>query len=586
MITQIQSLGKYHRALLGTLLGITIVSFVFFGAWSDAGGRAREKRYLGVNLNDERAREPYWDLAILSNLLRGRAETIEHFILLLHLADNAQIPAPTGNALHDEVVKLFGSEDALAKTLPTLTDNARRHLGVRDNATATARLERFFANTSRIQKLTDTLRGPGFALPYEATLQWRLENTKWEIETANLPSTTFNPQINPTDADLATYFEQNKETFRTPPVVTASYALFAPTAADAKDVPADTDDATLRAFLFNNDKTLNIPGLDLTRLDDQFKTRRPDFLRAWRDARIRDNLAGRLSNLLVEQLPFDEPATEERLKKFLDANTATEVPLPPFHRNDIPANLPIPTGLLGNIFELTTETWHSNVFPLAGKGVIFFHKKTAESRIPDLAEVREKVTAAYREKERASLFSRHSLDVEKKLKEAVATGKTFADAAKQNGLTVETLPAFTTRETPPALYGIENPDYKPGALPDGLPALVRYLGKLPDGGITPVLRRPGTFASASGTDAGNSTGSGNIGSGNTNTGDAVYIRLVKKTEPIADEKSKEIQDILANTASTAAHVSFDGVRTPTFRLRGLLDDLAPPAPAPAENAEL
>ncbi|MDR0535240.1 MAG: hypothetical protein LBG65_02635 [Puniceicoccales bacterium] len=545
MIIAIQALGKYHKLLLGALLGITVVSFVFFGVWSGAQGGGAGKQYFGVNLNDPRAMEPYRDLAVFSGRRDG---DVLQYIRQIALANQAQIPAPVGEQLRSELLKELKTADALGRLVETLVEVARRN-GSPSNADATARVERYLSNTLRIRRLQTALAGPGYAVPHEAVLAWRLQNTLWEIETATLSSETFNPEIKPDDATLAQYYETVKEDYRIPPVVTASYAAFAPSEADFKDVPTTATEEELQAFILNNHETLVLPGLDFrkpevrSKLDEHLKNRRADILKLWRETRAAENLAGRLS-VLLEQLPLLDGYNEKQTKKFLEANHAAETLLPAFHKDNIPGDLPVPARILANIFELNNETWRSNVYPSGAKAIVFFHKKTLPARIPDLAEVRERALAAYVAHERSTLFNKHAIELGEKLKSALAAGKSLAEVATPLGFKLNKPAPFKTSEVPAEFYAIET-SFDPSH-PSALPGIVRYLSVLPEGGLTPVLK---------------------------NGASALYARLLKKSEPAASSTAPEVQPILARATALNQNLAYASI----------IASLTPPSTKPEEQ---
>ena len=414
MIIWIQTnLNKHHKFLLGTLLGITIISFVFFGAWSQAGRSAGKNFYLGVDLSSSRDRALYEDLALLEGFGReGRIglDALRMLIFSVHLANIAQIPAPTTEQIKtylDGKQTLDMSSGSfriisVRERIPALLDLLQeRANGSRDDATR--RLGNAFAESWRISRADELLAGPGFAIPFEAALKWRSQNTEWTLETATFNGTQYNPAIEVREDALKTYFENKKESFRIPHFVKVSYSVFKPAPKDAESVPVEPTDAELRKFLYDNAKV--IPGFDLGKLDDQLKTRKAEFVKNWRDVQINERLAGRISTLLNEQFPFDEVrASEERIAKFLEAEGATSTTLPAFNEESIPSTLPLPPDYLRHALKLNKEVWRSDVYVLAkgGGAVVFFLNDSQPARIPNLDEVREKVITAWRAQEHAA----------------------------------------------------------------------------------------------------------------------------------------------------------------------------------------
>ncbi|MDR2513097.1 MAG: peptidyl-prolyl cis-trans isomerase [Puniceicoccales bacterium] len=530
MIIWIQTnLGKHHKVLLGTLLGITIVSFVFFGTWSRAGKGAGNSTYLGVDFSSSRDCAPYRDLALLEGVGReGRisADALRMLVFNVHLANVVQIPAPTAEQLKTYLdskqsldtsggnFRIVSTRERVPALLDLLQENAS---GSREEATR--RLENALAESWRISRVNELLTGPGFAVPYEAALLWRGQNTEWTLETASFDGAQFNPAIEVPEEALKIYFENQKEDFRIPHFVRASYAIFKPTPKDAESTPVEPTDGELRKHLYDNAQT--IPGLDLSKLDEQIKTRRAEFAQSWRDLQINERLAGRISSLLNEQFPFDEVrASEERVAKFLKDEGATSGTLPAFNENNIPENLPLPSAYLQHALKLNKETWRSDVYVLAkGEGaVVFFLQEVQPARIPSLDEVREKVVAAWRAQERERLLSERATTLERQLRTALASGKKFTDITKELGLTTKHFPAF-----------------KPAAAPEELlligPDIWHELSLTQTGHITRYFRK-GT--------------------------EVTYILVEARKEPLIDLKAPEILSLAEQGARRAANRSLSG----------------------------
>ncbi|MDR2844789.1 MAG: peptidyl-prolyl cis-trans isomerase [Puniceicoccales bacterium] len=507
MITWIQtSFGRHHKLLLGALLGITIISFVFFGAWSSASGSGRHGQvFLGVDLHSSRACEPYTDILQLAG---GRADeqSLKSVILLTHLADAVQIPSPTETQFKKYIETSLGTNDAAKRQFH---QQVQTILGVSPEV-ATSRIVRYFQTRWRIEQAQEYLKGPGYVLPFEAALLWRTQETQWTIAVATLDGTAFKPAIEVTEDALKAFFDEHKADFTIPPRVTADYALFSPSEADIAAVTTAPTDAELSKYAKENAQ--NFPGLDVKKIDEEIKTRRAELEKGWRVAQTRDYLAGRISSLLAEQLPFDEVAPNaEKIKQVLANAGAVVATAPSFDKNDVPKELPVPANILANALKLTSETWRSDVYPLTSNVVVFFHKQTEPAYIPTLEKVREKVVAAYTQHEKKRLFVLHSADIGKQLRGAVAEGKTFAETATALGLKVKDYPGFKISQEafPIELLPVAN-------------SLVTELRVTDVGAVTAVLR---------------------------DGIDARYAYIAKKDEPKLDANAPEIQDITKQIAA-------------------------------------
>ncbi|MDR1498053.1 MAG: hypothetical protein LBS59_06570 [Puniceicoccales bacterium] len=538
MITWLQtSFTRHHRVLLAALLGLTIVSFVFFGAWSGVRGSKRPSPFLGVDLNSQRESAPYEDFirfsgAFFPDHIAGL--DLKTVVLLKHLADTAQIPDPSPEQIRKLLESCIPSLSDPAKLNQWLADGVADisiKLGIRPEDAQT-RFNNFLVTFCRLKKVQDVLAGPGYALPFDGVISWLADTTLWTIETATLSASTFSPKIPTPDDALNRYFDENKETFRLPPVVSASYAVFSPIAEDSASVPAPSD-PELRAYAHNNAQDIKIPGFDIKRLDEFLKSNRADLEKSWRIVKTRDNLAGRISALLADKLPIEDIAKPDRITSFLSDNGSVETPLPPFDKDTVPSTLPIPAVLLGNALKLSPEIWHSDVYPLPDKVVVFFHKRTVPSRIPEFAEAREKITAAFSAKEKQRLFSEHARLVGEQLRKAAAAGKTLAQSAPSFALSLENLPPFTFASLPEKFSGVSN-------------FLKMELNSIPEGGVTFLPLNSDNF---------------------------LYVRLLKKGTPSLDTGKAEIQLRTKEAALNAAQFTLIGDPKDVRKPIGILQEL-------------
>ncbi|MDR2982511.1 MAG: hypothetical protein LBV12_09730 [Puniceicoccales bacterium] len=516
MITWLQtSFGRHHKLLLGLLLGITIISFVFFGAWSGAQG-GRGQTYLGVKMDSPRALERYMDALRLS----GRGNNISYDdlkfqIFRTHLADVAQIPDPTAEQLKKFLPgALNTTESEVGKRVSDIISVAMTTLGT-SKSNAEVRVERFLADLWRMQKAMEILAGPGYAQPFEAAMEWSLENTQWTVEAATLAGEKFSPTITPDEEKVQAYFESHKEQYKLPPRVTLAYAVFPPEKVEID--PATEKD--LRKYAMEH--TADFPDLDVGKLDEYLQTHRAEIEKRWKDEQIGIQTASRISTLIADEMPIGGTAPgAEKIDQILAANKITTTAIPSFDENSVPNGLQVPANILRQGLELSENVWRSDAYTLGTSAVVLFHKKTDPARDPELAEVREKVTADYIQQEKSRLFAERVTEVGKKLREEVAAGKKFEDVAKELTLQVKSYPAFKFMTMPPDFFGIYQ-------------TLIPSLNETPVGSVTPVLR---------------------------SGPDAIYVLLVKKELPQIDMTAPEIQTKQEQMAAQATMTTLQGSR--------------------------
>ncbi len=524
MITWLQtSFGRHHKLVLGLLLGVTIISFVFFDAWSGVGSM-RATKFLGVNLNSPRQLERYSNIFALQygqvpqgNF--GYTEEGQFLIFSLHLADTLQIPNPNTAQLREFLGTIYGGQENIATKVAEQVQAASRIFGVNEQQ-AKSRLEQVYNDIWRLQRAEEILSGPGHALNSEAVSLWKERNTDWTIEAASLGSDSFQPAIQPTEEQLQTYFESHKQSYELPPEVALSYVIFP--AADAAGFAAPSD-AELRQFAMANAQ--QIEGFDFTKIDESIAAHRDAILQRWTQEQTGLRAASAASNFLAEELPFAEKAEENPTSAEIDQKLAARqlrrAPIPAFSKNNVPQELPVPADILRQGLNLSTLQWRSDAFAFGDKAVVLFHEKATPARLPELAEVRAQVAADFSAQERTRLFAEHVVAQGKILRETVAQGGKFAETAQSLGFVVKPYPAFRIATMPSDFYGVAAQFFT-------------SLAETPVGGVTPLLR---------------------------NQQSATFVHVLQKTEaPLGDSNAAEIAQIQAALASQAATTTWQGNR--------------------------
>jgi peptidyl-prolyl cis-trans isomerase D len=459
MITWIQTtFQKHHKLALGTLLGITIVSFVFFGSWSGAGGSRQTETYLGVDTKARREIGPFYDLAAVM----GSRGDLNSLIFYKHIADVAQIPEPTDAQLREFYKKELGGGDI--KIAAALRANIAVRLQQHSQATPgspadnDARVDAAFRQLIRIHSAFKLLAAPEFSDPFEGQLRWQATNTSWTIETATLAGAGFDPKIDASDDKVKPYFEAHKKDFTIKQQTLAAAAVFTAKPDDNKPAKNETpaSDEDLRTFALNNEAVVKatFKTYDSLKLTEQLKSNRADFLKAYNASKAPlDRLGGRITEWLEKKLPGGEPTNYESAKRTLIAEGAVFVEPAAFSEDNVPSNakvgdITIPTALLKNALRLNRDEWRSGQYDLPlqpGKPaavVVFLWRKTIPAREPTFAEVKDKVVKKFTAQEKSRLRDERDTAEWRKLDEQLRAGKSFADAAKAQKLTYKTFPAF------------------------------------------------------------------------------------------------------------------------------------------------
>ena len=241
MITWIQRYFQHHfKAIFAVLLAVTIVSFIFTIGASPGLGRGDrrvvERHFFNYNLSlpDDQARL-FGDAQLSASLSVGSfggldQEQVQNYAFqrgaALHLAEQWHIPAATTTEIADQIktLRAFAGQDGQfdPKTYATFRDNLKTN----PRGLSEADIARVIGDDVRAEKVQKLLSGPGYILASDVKTMLSRNDTTWALATASVDYKEFKPEIKPSDADLAKFFEENAFRYEIPPRVVASYADF------------------------------------------------------------------------------------------------------------------------------------------------------------------------------------------------------------------------------------------------------------------------------------------------------------------------------------------------------------------------
>ncbi|MEX2044448.1 MAG: peptidyl-prolyl cis-trans isomerase [Opitutus sp.] len=471
MISWIQRYFQHHfRIIFGGLLAVVIVAFVFtIGASPGIGTadhRAIDRDFFGYNLNRAQDQQRLVGDAQLSIALQFGAfsgigeEQVQNYAFnraaALHLADRWHVPAATTDEIADAVktLRMFHGPDGQF--------DARQYATFRDNLKMNPRgmtegdIARVIGNDVRAEKVNRLLAGPGYVLPAEVLTQLERADTTWTLATIVADYAAFKPGINPTDADLTKFFEENSFRYEIPPRVVVTCVEFA--AGDNLDKVSVTD-AEVRAHYDANPARFPKPAAaasqpaapEVTIADPaaDFEAVRPQVeaaLRLQRARRLATQAASDLALALFEGKLSPGPAFDD----FLSLRQLTARPLAPFTRESGPAELGGSAEVAAEAFRLSEDRLVSDAIQTPAGAVVLFWQETLPATKPLFTAVRETVAADYVEGEKRRQFvelgRRMKGQLESRLKAGDSAEKA-AEAASSTGVKLEArvLPPFTLR---------------------------------------------------------------------------------------------------------------------------------------------
>lgn len=452
------SMAKHHRLVFGVLLVFIVVSFVFYtgsGSAADLFGMRRSASAMGVNLGNAEETAPYKAGVVMSGARRITAQDLVQRIFMVKTAEAYQIPEPTQAQLSE-----YLAEQGLTAAN---IESIKRNFDVSEDVLRTT-----IIHSWKIQRFLQTFGGVPAVFESDVELAWKELSTRWKVDFAELsPIAVSLADAEPTDAQLAEFFEKNKEDFRIEEQVNFSFAKIVPAADAAKTVP-EPSDFELSAFVSEK-----LGGAD--KAAEDLKTNRAARVAEWKKSQSLDAAAAELSNLLYEKLPTD--AVNPRQENFAETLGKSGLEfrqIPAFPRSSVPADAGIPAEILQSAASGLNDTlWRTDAIPVGDSVYVVIFLGTEPSRVPALDEVKNDVAAAWKREDREARFVALAREKGEALSKAVRDGKNFAAAAGELGFKCVSPDEFTVQSVPAEFRGAD---------------VVGILKNVPENEVSPMFR--------------------------------------------------------------------------------------------------
>ncbi|MCD8299286.1 MAG: hypothetical protein LUD39_05985 [Opitutae bacterium] len=436
------TMAKHHRLMFGLLLVIIVVSFVFYtgsGSAMDLLGMSRSPAICGVKLNSSDVAVYRYGVALRSGG-EVSANALAQRIVLVKLAEKYQIPNPTQEEFDAYLKRNFS--DSTGTFRPEYITLIMRRYGMNEEM-----FKSVFVHSIKIDKLFEMFSAAPAMLDSEALLICREIQTEWTIQAARTSLDKFKFDDEPSDEELQKFYDARSANYRIAPLVKLSYAVVKPSA-ETRAAVGEPQDSELRTFIrarvgANGD------------VEGEIAANRNKWVAAWKEDRISVETASSVSDMLADVLAQD--VVNPELPNFADAvkKSGLEfVEIPAFPRDEIPQNTAVPAEILTSaVASLNSTLWRTDAIPSGENAVVVLFRGDEPARVPELAEVRDKVVADWKAATREEKFSKHADEIGAELKKIVADGKDFVSAASDLGLSVFPVPAFTSQNVPEELQG-------------------------------------------------------------------------------------------------------------------------------------
>ncbi|HVW20268.1 MAG TPA: peptidyl-prolyl cis-trans isomerase [Opitutaceae bacterium] len=472
MISWIQrSFQNHFKLIFAVILGATIFTFVVEIGATPGIGRAERRNvrrdFFGHNLGSPADMDQVMHDGMISAELQGGnldEDRLKEYALqriaALSLAKQLRLPAATPSELEGFIRNLPAFADQKGQFDAARYDQFRRNpeqfFGVSGDEIA-----HVLADDIRIDRVERLIDGPGYVLPADVRDQIQRSDTSWTLGVATVDYASYHPAINPSDAELAKYFQANIERYTVPPRVHADYIDFA---AQAYVGQVQVSDAEVRAYYDAHAAKYDQPqpapkagakAPPAPSADAKFAAAKAQAASDLRLEKARRLAAKDASDLAYALYQDKVPASG--LAAYLASRHLGLKPLAPFTQQAGPAELGGSQEISEAAFKLTADRYYSDALPAPDGYVILVWQSTDSARQPALAEVRAKVLADYRENQKradfAGLGSTLRADLQARLKAGAKFDAAAQAAAAQAGVKVDAkvLPPFTLESRPAAV---------------------------------------------------------------------------------------------------------------------------------------
>jgi len=300
-------------------------------------------------------------------------------------------------------------------------------------------------DTLATRKLTEIIGG-GLAVDRTvATQQVSSNDQQVTIQIARIPLSKFQDELKPTDEELKAEWETTKDKYQTDRKIKISYLIAKPT---YPELP--TEETKLPDAVTDEQKKEAEKKAAEKKAADEAKL-----------AEDKRRIDGKLADAVDVFLQEIEQSEGKDFAKLAEENGWKIVTTDLFARTSVPVELSVNTRSTSNpkpvgdiLFQITpgsdVMSRFSEALPVADGAFIVAHLDEAEEpRTKTFEEAKEQVRTDYIATKAGEALKKDADEKAAKLREAIAAGKSFADAAKELGLEVKSLGPFKSTDKPP-----------------------------------------------------------------------------------------------------------------------------------------
>lgn len=474
MISWLQTnLQKHFRFLFIILLGVVIVAFVFTIGAAPGIGDGRQNipnlRYFDVELTTDSQRQQFFNEAYYSSLLSGAPMSQEQLnqyafnrAAALHLANIHNLPGPNTEQLAEHIQGLgmfMGPDQAFSRDAYSRFRDEIRASG----QISEGQLSRIMEDDFRVNKVFETLSGPGFVLESEVIEELKLDQTLWSVAVAELDLNEFEPEVDDSTDKLEAFFAQNSFRYTAPARRSIAYLEFR-----ALDYVSEVnvEEADLKSYFERSQsrytKTVEVEKSEEDQATEEGASETQTVQLTFEEARDQAEFDYKLEQarqisrkeaesvgLAIVELDNATDSSEslslQRIETLAENRSIQVKRTTPFARNERPLGLTWSQNLIATSFQLTESYVYSQPIIEGDTTYILMLESENPEFVPSFTTVEASVKEDYIEEESRRLRTEHANQLASDLNGLNIDD--FKTEAESKGMTISEFSNFKRRDT-------------------------------------------------------------------------------------------------------------------------------------------
>lgn len=465
MISWIQEvLIKNGKVIFSLLLIVIIFAFVIAftpGQGGFGGEKVRsEVGFFGYNIVSPEVMRQQQSHLLLSMQLNDQNQRIpaEQFqamlyqrLSFLHYADVMAVPEPLEADVQEFLREqpAFSDENgafepaALASFLDSLEINPELNQDVLFNT---------LVEDYRIERLQEALGGPGFALAFEASQMGAFQRTRYTADMVTVDLSDFKPEIDASEDNLRAFYDENPRRYETPEHIEVVMVKF--NQSDFRDQAGQPTEAEIKAWWERSKRRFYRPAATPGEKPEEpsLEDHRDEAILGAQDEKGKPFALSAAEEFAYQLYRNPAALGSDSFNALVEKHRGKVIDVPAFPQNRAPYSGGVSNREMAKAFELNEDSPFSQIPVEANNGAaILIYKGMQPPAIPPYEEVAERVKTDYESDMREAALQALGESIKKQISEAVAAGKSFAEAAEavtDAKLSVQRYENFGIMETP------------------------------------------------------------------------------------------------------------------------------------------